>query len=424
MRILLHAWGSRGDVQPALALAVRLAASGHEPAVAAATDFGGWIAAQGVVHEPIDVDLAELSRTRDGRDWLGGGARNGVDELRLMRRVMTAAAPALARMMAHTSARYDVVVTNPVLLGAMLATPEADDGALACAMYQPAISTAQGDSYVYAPSPRRSALNQIAGVGMNLAVRPVVAPIEEAFAGTGARRLSLPGYFRRTMRVPFLLASSPLVTPPAQDWPVDVTPTGFWRLPDEDWQPDPALAEFLAAGEKPVYVGFGSMSARDPEETAALVRSAVERAGARAVVLRGVADLDVAADDRIHVIDSAPHDRLFPLMASVVHHGGAGTTAAALHAGVPQLVVPHMGDQPYWGRRVAELGVAAAPVARRGLTAQVLARGIRRSLQPAHARAARALAAQLATEDGTGAAVRRLEELFGADGDGTAARHG
>ncbi|PNY80974.1 glycosyltransferase [Deinococcus koreensis] len=178
--------------------------------------------------------------------------------------------------------------------------------------------------------------------------------------------------------VPTLYGISPAVLPRPADWPQDVHLTGSWFLDAEaGWTPPPALSAFLAAGPRPVYIGFGSMGSRDPEATADLVLAALERSGQRAVLLSGWGGMARGElPENVFLSGPAPHTWLLPQMAATVHHGGAGTTAAALRAGVPSLVVPFFGDQPYWGGRVQALGVGPAPLPRRSLSVDGLARAL------------------------------------------------
>ena len=217
---------------------------------------------------------------------------------------------------------------------------------------------------------------------------------------------------------PILYGYSPAVIPPPADWGADVHVTGYWFLdPTPDWSPLPALAAFLEAGPPPVYIGFGSMSSRNPQETADLVVGALARTPQRAIVLSGWSGLYMAdLPDTVFMLESVPYDWLFPRVAAVVHHGGAGTTALGLWAGVPSIVIPFLGDQPYWGRRVAEPGVGPAPIPRKRLTAEGLAGAIQRavSVEAMRQRAAE-LGARLRAEDG----VARAVEVVGRMG-----RHG
>jgi sterol 3beta-glucosyltransferase len=212
--------------------------------------------------------------------------------------------------------------------------------------------------------------------------------------------------------VPTLYGYSRHVLPRPADWPAEHQVTGYWFLdaPD-DWTPPPDLAAFLAAGEPPVYIGFGSMGSRDPGATARLAVEALARAGRRGILAAGWGGLtatDLPAT--IFPLGAIPHAWLFPQMAAIVHHGGAGTTAAALRAGVPSLVVPFGLDQPFWGRRVAELGVGPSPIARGALTARGLANALRDTLADGAIRhRAAALGRAISAEEGIGTAVTLIE---------------
>ncbi|ODT99603.1 MAG: hypothetical protein ABS81_25450 [Pseudonocardia sp. SCN 72-86] len=190
--------------------------------------------------------------------------------------------------------------------------------------------------------------------------------------------------------------------------------TGYWTAPDDPtYEPPAALAAFLAAGPPPVYVGFGSMPDRDARSLAESALTAARRAGGRVVLLSGWSGLAAAGDPDVLVVDDVSHRWLFPRVAAVVHHGGAGTTAAGLRAGRPTVVVPFFSDQFFWGRRIAALGAGPLPIAREKLTTTALTDAIRDALRPPRVAAAMGLGARLAAEDGTAAAVTVLERLAG-----------
>ena len=202
--------------------------------------------------------------------------------------------------------------------------------------------------------------------------------------------------------------------PADPEWPETVLVSGYWFLDTPNWQPDAALAAFLSSGPPPVYVGFGSMPAEDAPRLAEMIVSAVRQAGCRAVIAGGWSDLAqaVPAGGDVLVIDGAPHDRLFPRMAAVVHHGGAGTTGAGLRAGRPTLVCPVLGDQPFWGRLVARLGAGPQPIARRDLTVERLAAALFDLTGNARYRTEAArLAEAIGREDGVSAATGFIERI-------------
>jgi sterol 3beta-glucosyltransferase len=186
--------------------------------------------------------------------------------------------------------------------------------------------------------------------------------------------------------------------------------TGYWFLDDAGWVMPPSLRGFLEAGPPPVYVGFGSIPSMDPVRTTTMIVDALAVVGQRGILASGWGGLAAAPlAEHVYVLDAAPHDRLFPHVAAVVHHGGAGTTAAGLRAGRPTVICPFFGDQPFWGWRIAELGVGPAPIAFKYLTAEKLAKAIRRAVtDPEMHRRAAELGSRIREENGVGRAVELI----------------
>jgi sterol 3beta-glucosyltransferase len=200
--------------------------------------------------------------------------------------------------------------------------------------------------------------------------------------------------------------------PRSREWPANVETTGWWFLDDGvNWTPPPELDRFLADGPPPVYVGFGSMALFDRDASLDTVLRALEQAGARAVVSAGWGGLARAhRPPSVYALDEAPHDWLFPRMAAIVHHGGAGTTGAALRAGKPSVVTPFITDQHAWARLLFARGLAPAPLPHRLLTADALASAIRTALSDAAMRErAAAIGATVRAENGLARAVAAIE---------------
>ena len=235
----------------------------------------------------------------------------------------------------------------------------------------------------------------------------------------GFRPLPRWGTARQMLRdhYPFLCAYSPSIVPRPTDWSDDIHVTGYWFLDaPTHWEPPAALQAFLDAGPPPVYIGFGSMTSADPVGVARLIVEALEQSGQRGVVQNdslGISQVD--ASDEVLLLNSTPHDWLFPQMAAVVHHGGAGTAAAGLRAGVPTITTPIYGDQFFWGHRIAELGARPPPIPRKHLTADRLATAIRVAANDhrMHERA-RVMAQKVGAEEGVTRAVRLIEGILGA----------
>jgi UDP:flavonoid glycosyltransferase YjiC (YdhE family) len=212
-----------------------------------------------------------------------------------------------------------------------------------------------------------------------------------------------------------LYGFSPHVLPRPPEWGDEAHITGYWFLKrPADWQPPADLVDFLESGSPPVFIGFGSMVDRNPEEVTEMVLKALALSRQRGVLHTGWGCLGNGVfSDNVFNIDSIPFDWLFPKMSIVVHHGGAGTTATGLQAGVPSILVPFFADQHFWAWRVRELGVGPRAVSRKKLSAERLATVINATLKDKEMKTrAAALGQAIRSEDGVGQAVRDIHDHF------------
>ncbi|GMG83026.1 glycosyltransferase [Paralimibaculum aggregatum] len=407
MRIAAITLGTRGDVQPILALAKGLAARGHEVTLWAPEGFGPWIGRHGIAARTIEADIRglmadpEIARILRGQWW----ALRHVWRSRVLPMVR-----ASLEAVADAAEGADLILHHPKIVGA---EDVAEAMGLRRVLASPVPLAPTGDFPVIVSGQRYGrVLNRLSWRLTGLARLPYMGEINR----WRRERLGLGPGHRCPRPAPLeLCAVSPAVLPRPADWPERVRLTGYWRLAEgEGWAPDPGLARFLAAGPAPVYVGFGSMSATEAGPLTAVVVEAVRRAGLRAVLATGwgglSAEAAAGAPEAVHVIEGAPHDALFPLMAAAVHHGGAGTTAAALHAGRPMLICPAGVDQPFWGARIAALGCGPAPLPLKRLAPGPLAERLRALTgRPAYAEAAGRIAETLSMEDGIVSAARAIE---------------
>jgi UDP:flavonoid glycosyltransferase YjiC (YdhE family) len=210
-----------------------------------------------------------------------------------------------------------------------------------------------------------------------------------------------------------LYGYSPSLLPKPFDWDARKHVTGYWFLDIKtEWQPSPSLVDFIESGSPPVYVGYGSMKNRNPEETLSLVIGALKRARQRGIYFTGKDDVRTEkVIDNIFFAKSIPHDWLFPRMAAVVHHGGAGTTAGGLRAGVPSVITPFFADQPFWAHLVYKRGAGTKPILRKNLTVENLADSITKAVTDVDIRKrAAALGECIRTEDGVGNAVKIISQ--------------
>lgn len=380
--ITLITFGSRGDVQPYIALGLALKASGHTARLATHALYADWIERCGLEFHPVAGDPMAMIQGQSGREWVETG-RRGAGFLRGFRNFT---GPILNEATADVLAACtdtELMLFSGVAFYAAFNVAEKLNLPFIQTYLQPVNPTREFPSLVYPTRFKGGGLFNYAThvIGGQLfwqASRPLLNDIRRE--QLGLRPFSFGGPFLAMLRrrLPVLLGYSPTVLPKPKDWNEAQFVTGFWFMASEAYEPPEELARFLADGEPPVYVGFGSMTGSDPERLTAVTLEALRQSGRRGVLLSGWAGLaDGDLPDSILRLDAVPHDWLFPRMAAVVHHGGVGTTHTGLRAGVPSVVVPFFGDQPFWGDRVLALGAGPRPILQVDLTAENLAEAIR-----------------------------------------------
>lgn len=423
-KVLLAACGTRGDVQPFLALAVALRRHGHHPLLAAPSSYTADAAAYGVDFAAIDdgpTRILDETATREIIDKGLMGVRGKLAAARTVARLKQLLIPSLRDVaaIAHDHGDVAAVVHSAALpaqhVADMLGVP-----AVVVAL-QPGWIPTDAFPCQLMPLPRVPRfLNRSTYALVTAAQRSrQVERWRTTELGLAPRRHGARRWLRdpEGRRRPVLQSFSRHITPVDRAWGDAVRTTGFWYLPARpDWTPPRELARFLDEGPPPVYIGFGSMTGTRAHRNHALVTEAIRLTGVRAVVATGWGGIGAAADasggppsPNILTIEQAPHDWLFPRTAAIVHHGGPGTVGAALAAGRPQVLCPHMGDQTHWSARMRALGVAPAPLTARTLTAHGLAEAIATSVTDRRlAHRASEIAALVRAEDGVNTAVNSL----------------
>jgi sterol 3beta-glucosyltransferase len=424
VRITILTVGSRGDVQPYLALGGGLRAAGHEVTLATHGVWAERIRAAGLRWVRLEGGFHLFQETEAGQAWMAGGAR----PIPFLRTVYPQTVRLLREQLADSveacAGAEALVFTHLAVAGWHLA----ERLGLPCcgASLQPVTPTRSFPSPVLKPAFSFGPYNRLSHVlvdaGYAGAWRGEVNRWRRGSLGIPPVPLGFRYSRFRGEELPLLCGFSEAVVPRPPDWSDRVHVTGYWFLDEASGYPPPeALAEFLEDGPKPVYVGFGSMLLANPEATRVLVLEALARAGQRAIVAIGRGAPQGARLSRtVLALDGAPHDWLFPRVAAVVHHGGAGTTAAGLRAGTPTVVLPLVGDQFFWGERVRALGVGPTPLAFTRLTADGLAAAVREAVEDDRIRERAAeLGRRIRSEDGVARAVAVIEKVFRATPTGS-----
>ncbi|GAA2724251.1 MULTISPECIES: glycosyltransferase [Streptomyces] len=411
MRIQIITAGTTGSVAPYTGLGHRLFAEGHDVEIVAHERFEETVACCGLRMRPLPGDPFEELLGAHNR--LRGGGRSPLALARFARATERAALALVEGVLAAVDLKADLVLLSALVAPLGRVVAQYHQIPSMGVFLQPDTPTAAFSPCTTAwRSPGRT--NRLRGRCANGVLDALYAAANRSLharLGLAHRSVHRLRAERERSRWPIWHGFSPTVLPRPADWRPGLHVAGYW-WPHEcaGWQPPGLVSDFLAAGPPPVFVGFGSMMPGDPQRLAEITAQALRKAGVRGVVQSGWAGLSVVSDDVI-TVGAMPHGWLLPRMAAVVHHAGAGTTAAGLRAGVPAVPVPVFTDQPWWAERLVRLGVSPGVLPFSGLTADRLAGALQRvTAEPRFARRATELAARLGLEDGAGAVSRAVAE--------------
>ncbi len=418
MKITVFAAGSRGDIQPCLSLSAGLQQAGYRVRLAAPEDFAGFVREHGVDFFPLRGDVQSIMASDTGRKFMQSAGANPLKSIRAIRTLIAPVVQAMADDALAACQGADALICLGVFSAFGRTIAEALDIPLMHVEPTPLLPSRA----FAAPSwPVQRDLGGLHNFFSGLAMLQVIwlwyRPFVNDFrARLGQPRLTFAQFYRGLRSTPMIGAYSPVLIPNPPDWPENIHVTGPLFLDGAGgWQPSPELSAFLDAGDPPVYIGFGSMSGRNPEQLAGLALEALARSSQRGLLMTGWGGLRAGTVPQdVFVLDSAPHSWLFPRMAAVVHHGGAGTTAEGLRAGVPTVVVSFVFDQPFWGARIRAAGLGPDPIPLKRLTAERLAGAIRTAVtDPDMRRRASTCGETIRAENGVANAVKVVQQYLG-----------
>ena len=402
MRILLVSHGTRGDVQPIVALGVALKARGHLVQLVAPANFLTWVRGHGLDMQSDGIDVEALLRS----------SASGLQSLSWQMRYLLDATPLLFEPVARASEGCDLIICAGIQFAAASVAqwrnvPYAH--VVFCPCATPNSATPPPNVHTQTlPRWINRLLWQAGGPLADLALR---APINRGRASLGLKALDNP--ISQILNGRTILAADPDLGPLPHDAPKGAMTTDAWVL-EEPGALDARVEAFLQQGPAPIYIGFGSMIAPRACELVVQAVAAARAIGRRAVIAGGWAALQAhiqEADDVI-TLDNVPHSLIFPRVAAAVHHGGAGTTTAAARAGVPQILLPHILDQYYWAHRVEVLGLGppALPIER--VTVERLRDRMSRGVNDSFIQErVNRLAPLVTARNGVTAAVEKIEAL-------------
>ena len=404
MHVTLLAAGTRGDTQPYIALGLALKKAGHTAKIAAFENNADFVKNCGLEFYPIKGDVTQIARSDIGQEAMR--ADNPLKIILSFSKLMSLAIN-IQKDFYDACIGSDAVVYHPGASIGYFAAQRLNIPSILATPF-PMTPTREFPSLIIYNSIRPGkAGNYLSHKLFEKIMWGSGSPVKKYWKkefGTLPENFSCPYSKQITKSLPTIVSCSNYVFPRPADWPEHVYNTGYWFLDEEeDWRPSNELIEFLDKGAPPVYIGFGSIGdAAAAAQTTRLVIEALKRSGQRGILATGWNGLSTIGNlpEEIFILESAPHAWLFPRMSAVVHHGGAGTTAAGLRAGVPSILIPFSNDQFAWGRRVYELGVGSNPIPRKKLSAEKLSAAIKVALTDEIRSAARDLGSKIQSENG------------------------
>jgi sterol 3beta-glucosyltransferase len=388
LRAVLTSIGTTGDIYPFLALAAELQRHGHQSVLALSPAFEAQVKRLGLSFAPVGPDIQDALQNIVSARLEMTEFFTSVKAIRDFFSPIASALPQMFQDLRAVCQGADVLIAGPTQPAAQMIHELTGLPFAVVAVNPPGAGTE--------PTLQQARLAMV----NPLRQQHGLSPLHDLTTAFASPQLNLHAMSRHTI-------------PRPATWPAHYHLTGYFYLDDPSWQPDPQLVEFLAAGEPPVVISFGSMMHGDPAALSDLLLAAIQRVGCRAIIQQGWSGLAQSAlPANVYPLGFTPHSWLFPRAACVVHHGGAGTTGAVLRAAVPQVFVPHTADQPIWADSVRSLGCAGPTVPYAQLTSERLAEAIAATLaEPRYRQAAVALGEKIRAEGGVSKARRLIEDL-------------
>ncbi|MCR1877287.1 glycosyltransferase [Paraclostridium bifermentans] len=405
--------GSRGDFQPYVALAQRLKILGEEVRISGFSQFENFVRGYGIDYVPIEVDYEELGV--DPKMLKQAGSADNPLKMILTFNKMKKYGAQIAKQTYDSLEGSELIVYHPGCVIGYFAAQEMNIPSVLATPF-PMNKTEEYLSVVTYGKARPTKINKkisykmIQGMLWLASSNTVKQHWKERF-GRVPKNFKSP-YEKISKDHIAMVSCSNFVFPRPKDWDKNIYQSGYWFVEEnKEYKPSKELEAFINNGEKPVYIGFGSVF--DSDEKDKIVRiiiAALKKCGKRGII-SGMGKVDNLPDNIISV-DGIPHTWLFEKVSVVCHHGGAGTTAAGFRAGVPSVIIPFSNDQFAWAHRAFDLGVGAKPIYKKDLTADKLAEGISYALNKDIIERAEMLSKNIALEDGALDCAKEIVDML------------
>ncbi|MEC0256612.1 glycosyltransferase [Paenibacillus lautus] len=412
MKIKLLTIGTRGDVQPFIALARGLQNNGHDVVICTSQDFEGFIRGHGVGFAPIRANMLKLAQSVEGKRMLGS---NPFEIMKQMKKLIHPMMQQMLDDLWTASQDADGLIYHPKAFAGYDIAQKLNIPVFAAHPIPIIAPTGTFTNPILPFSFRNRWLNEKSyhlNRFMLLSFKTLMNTWRSETLHLPPRSVFSDDLCVNGREIPVLYGCSPSVMPFDPKWKDRVCMEGFWFLEDMDWDPPKELESFIASGPPPIIISFSSMPLKQPDHVLQMTMEALQRTGQRGIILVGWSGMQAFGDvpENILCIQEAPHTWLFPRAVGVIHHGGAGTTAAVLKAGKPMTISPFHADQPFWARRMYELGVSTKPIPEKSMSVEGLVERIAALTSQSSLRVnSTALSEKIRTERGVDRTVEFIE---------------
>ncbi len=415
MKLAIFTLGTRGDVQPYVALAKRAIQKGHQAVICTGKSFQGFIEGHGIEFFETESDLMAMLQTEEGKFVFNNATKH---PLRAKKYLDTVVNPAYRKSLDQfydCAQSADIILYHPKVFGAVDIALSLDIPCLSVPLVPMIYPIDEFPNLAISPTKNLGKfLNKLTYKVMNKAESSSISQVNDfrkKTLGLPKRKSGQYLFHANGKDIPILYPISQTLFPDVSSWNNRVTLSGFFFLDSQDTQLSQEISDFIKDGQRPLVVSFSSMPLKNPEKFTTILKEAILQTNNRAIILVGNSGLNFGNHPDILTIPSAPHNLLFPLAKGILHHGGVGTMASALVSGNPQIIMPFAVDQPFWAHRLNKLHYALAPITESTITTELLVKRFQELENPVVQQKAKEIQTLLAQESGVDIALEYILEI-------------
>ncbi|WP_270942171.1 glycosyltransferase [Romboutsia lituseburensis] len=416
MRIAIFTLGSRGDVQPYVALGVEALKYNHEVVICTGESFKSFIEDNNIEFAKADLDLMALLQTEEGQEVFNNGTKHIIKAMKYAKEKVNPAYRKTMEQFYNCAKNADIIIYHPKSFGAQDLALKLD---IPCICISPVPFIYPIEEFpnlvVYSQGSLGKYINKLTYIPIKYADASNIKEINDFrknVLNMPTRKSGIYAYNINNKPIPIVYPISKYLFEDVKTWDNRVYLPGFIFLENKEEKLDKEIYEFISKGSKPIVVSFSSMPLKNPHKFKETLVKALSKSNNRAIVLTGVSGMNFENEENILAVSSAPHNMLFPLSKGIMHHGGVGTMASALKAGKPQLIMPFSVDQPFWANRLYKLGYAIKPLSENSLTVEDLINSFKEMDKEEYINSATEIMKKLNSENGNENLIKYIENIY------------